>query len=292
MATLSSTTLTSTNAAAADFRAWSKFIADVFALAWTTTADTGQIDFTTVAAPGAINTSMGYKMFAMADALQSTKPVFVKVEFGSGGTAAAPAIWLTIGTSTNGTGTVGGTILLARLQLNGNNTTTTVFAKNYGSADTARVTIAIFLDQSSVAPIALGIERTKDANGADTNLGIIFAYVTQGAGLKKSYYLPFIGTLPVPTNGFHIVLAETTPSSLSGNVGVSPVIPMGYDAKQPGMNFIVCLVNDFTDFANFQISMYAANRTFQHLGSFLISVRAAGTLGVGDTNTRLCIRYE
>lgn len=291
MATLSSATLLSSNSSAANFRAWAKFISDVFALAWVNTADTGQIDFTTVAAPGAGNTSMGYKIYRMNDALQATKPVFAKIEFGSGGTATTPAYWITIGTGSDGAGNITGTILLARTQINGADGGATVQTNSYGSADTNRVAFAVHLTTANAALI-LGIERSKDATGADTNLALIVAYISFSAGVKKSAYLPFTTTLPTAQDGMHCVIAGTTPSALSGNVGVSPMIPMGYDAKQPGMNWMICLVNDFANFAVLNISIYGVSRVYQHLGAQVTTLRAGGGSGAVDANTRLCMRYE
>jgi hypothetical protein len=100
------TTANATNATAAEFRAWAQFVHDVFANgSWVQTADTGQINLTTVGAPGAANTKMGYEVWRMDDSLQSTSPVFLKLAYGSGSVGAtAPAIWFTVGSGTDGAG--------------------------------------------------------------------------------------------------------------------------------------------------------------------------------------------
>jgi hypothetical protein len=82
---------------------------------WVDTAATGSIDLTTVAAPVAVNTSSGYKVYRMADTLQATAPIFVKFEFGSGAAATTPSMWVTVGTTHDGLGNLGN-ILLARVQ--------------------------------------------------------------------------------------------------------------------------------------------------------------------------------
>jgi hypothetical protein len=102
------TTLAADNSTAAKFRAWAQFVHSTITLAggWINTADTGQIDLTTVAAPTGLSQSMGYKIYRMNDPFQSTKPVFIKLEFGSGsGAATQPSFWLTVGTGSDGAGT-------------------------------------------------------------------------------------------------------------------------------------------------------------------------------------------
>lgn len=74
------------------------------------TSDTGQINWVTVSKPVATNTKAGYEIYRFADTLQSTKPIFIRVDYGSGGTASgnSPCTWLTIGVSTDGAGTITG----------------------------------------------------------------------------------------------------------------------------------------------------------------------------------------
>lgn len=53
------------------FREWGASIGNALTtLGWVKTADTGQIDWSTVAAPTAVNTIMGWEIFRMDDALQ------------------------------------------------------------------------------------------------------------------------------------------------------------------------------------------------------------------------------
>lgn len=292
MATISNTTLLSNNSSAANFRAWAVFYRDTFALGWTDTAATGQIDLTTVGAPGANNTSMGFKVYRMADTLQSTAPIFVKIEFGSGASITTPAVWLTIGTTHDGAGTIGN-VGLARLQMQGVDGGATVQANNYGSAATNRITIAPFLTTSQ-ASMWFAIERTMDSTGADTNVGYLCTLGYASQGINRSYYVPFAGTIPAFQFGLHIILTHTTPSTLNGNVGISAVIPMGYDAKQPGMNHLVCLVNDFANFADIPVTVYGSSRNYKHCGAQINTLRAyqAGVTSGTDTNTRLLMRYE
>lgn len=94
------------NATDADFRAWGlEFHNLLLAVGLTNTADTGQIDFTTVLKPGA-STYAGYKMYSFNDTNQAANPIFIKVQFGTGLTSPVPQIAVEVGIGTNGAGTL------------------------------------------------------------------------------------------------------------------------------------------------------------------------------------------
>jgi hypothetical protein len=71
------------------------------------TADTGQINTGTATRP-APNTSAGYQIWRFDDALQSTVPVFIRFEYRSGGGTTIPTMFVGVGTSTDGLGTLTG----------------------------------------------------------------------------------------------------------------------------------------------------------------------------------------
>lgn len=95
----------------ATFRSFvSKIGAILDSVGITKTTDTGQIDPATVAKPGAINTVQGYEIRKFTDSSQASKPIFVKIEYGSAGVVTRPAIWTTVGTGSNGSGTLTGVV--------------------------------------------------------------------------------------------------------------------------------------------------------------------------------------
>lgn len=70
------------------------------------TADTGQINTETVETPAVNNTYGGYNIWRFDDANQATEPIFFKLEYGRSGTAAIPKLRWTVGTGSNGSGTI------------------------------------------------------------------------------------------------------------------------------------------------------------------------------------------
>lgn len=267
----------------ATFRTWATWISNVFTLSggWVNTSDTGQVNLTTMNRQGA-NVSAGYKVYRMNDALQSTVPVFVKIEFGAGNSTANPSIWLTIGTGSDGAGNITGT-LQARLQLSCTANSTTGTAA-YGSVSTNRIGVGAFLGATTNATLAFFIERTKDAAGADTNTGILFGYVV--GGVSKTQYLPFAGTIPTAETCFQALLSTNNPSAVDNNLGIGVVSYFYGTAQNPSVNNVVVNSNDFADYASFAVTIYSTSYTFQHLGSNLT------TAANGRSGTRLCMLYQ
>lgn len=90
----------------AGFRAWVQELSTNLQTVMTKTSDTGQIDPATVNLP-TNNTAGGYEIYRFNDSLQSTRPIFIKFEYGTQ-TAGLPQIWVTVGIGTNGAGVMTG----------------------------------------------------------------------------------------------------------------------------------------------------------------------------------------
>lgn len=95
----------------ATFRAWGSELAIKLAAAGLVqTADTGQINWTTVTRPG-VNTDGGYEIWRMNDTQQGAAPVYFRIGYGTYFSANIPRILITVGTGTDGAGTITGTAL-------------------------------------------------------------------------------------------------------------------------------------------------------------------------------------
>ena len=105
--TTSTTTTPIDQTSDAAFRTWvAEIITQLAAVGLTQTADTGQINTSTVTR-AASSTAAGYTIWRFSDTLQSTSPVFLKLEFGSGSSGNTyPQMWVSISTGTNGAGTL------------------------------------------------------------------------------------------------------------------------------------------------------------------------------------------
>jgi hypothetical protein len=124
----------------ADFRTWGKGVSDaIAATGLVKSADTGQIDWTTVARPAA-NGVAGYEIWKFTDAMQATLPVFIKLEYGVGAAADRPQVAVTVGTGTNGAGAINGQantrnqLLSANSKANGDKLATYISGNGRGLA--------------------------------------------------------------------------------------------------------------------------------------------------------------
>lgn len=94
----------------AEWQAWVQAIeAAILASGFLEVApDTGQINPLTIARP-ALGAYAGYRIYRAKDSLAATKPLYAKVEFGNTGSGAdRPIIRRTMGTGSNGSGTLTG----------------------------------------------------------------------------------------------------------------------------------------------------------------------------------------
>lgn len=111
--TIASTNTVVDQTSDAAFRTW---VAEIITMLFTTlgvtqTADTGQINTSTVTRAVVTNTAAGYVIGRFNDTAQSTSPIFFKLEFGTGNSQpTAPEMWITVGTGSNGSGTLTGTV--------------------------------------------------------------------------------------------------------------------------------------------------------------------------------------
>jgi hypothetical protein len=104
--TTATTSTSISNANNAGFQAWyNEVITQLGNIGLTQTSDTGQIG-ATASLPGAAHTSAGYTIWKFNDTLQATVPIFLKLEFGTGSVTSIPFMWITIGTGSNGSGTI------------------------------------------------------------------------------------------------------------------------------------------------------------------------------------------
>jgi hypothetical protein len=184
------------------FRAWGAALAAALVAGGLVKhTDTGQIDWVNVVPSGSsIENIQGYEIYRFNDALQATKPVFIKIEYGyfsnPAGARGGPVIYITVGTSTNGAGTITGSVISARTRFMG---TAVVSSANNGATNTSPAAspvwtagdgswIGMAVGASATArptttlgsanhkfsfPAFLVIDRTRDLTGAGTGDGLV-----------------------------------------------------------------------------------------------------------------------
>ena len=148
------------------FRAWVDFISDnLTTMGWAKTADTGQIDTTTVAKPTAGSTAMGYEIRLSNDAFDN---VYIKLEYGSGFNAYSKGLWVTLGTGSDGAGAITGEFFaryhFTSITGNGGGTKP---GDDFLSGDAGN--IRLFCTDDANALYSLGLSITRSHNHAGTD---------------------------------------------------------------------------------------------------------------------------
>jgi hypothetical protein len=105
-----------------------EFSARMAACGMVQTADTGQVNLLTVNRPAA-NTEAGYEIWTFNDSLQATAPIYIRVGYAVGSANTNPAIFFTVGTGSNGAGTITGTALTTARRFNANTAQTSDTAR-------------------------------------------------------------------------------------------------------------------------------------------------------------------
>ena len=157
----------------ASFRAWgSELSAALDALGvFPRSADSGQINWSTVQRPGT-NASAGYEIRYLNDSRHPTAPIYCKLEYGTGGNSSQPAMWLTIGKSSNGSGTITNQFLgQNKISVDSGWVASTNYPSQYCGVDG----FIGYLYKSNVANqygfTSLLLQRTVDNSGAPTDEG-------------------------------------------------------------------------------------------------------------------------
>lgn len=252
--TTASTNTTVSNANTAGFDAW---INEVFTnlvtnCGLTQTADTGQLAApTAVALPGAANTSAGYYIFLFNDTLQATSPVFIKLEFGTASATANPQMWITVGSGSNGSGTITGTVMTRVAVLYGGAIAST--GANYTSRYCYNATQGFlgmaFKLNANVSGVTLGgffVFRSVNSAGSPTADSVMLltnsATATGaaiGGGIMQvlSYNLSaaYLNGSPIPVSSGWCYIPFSSTATLKGTAGsVFPVFQWNGSSSVPG----------------------------------------------------------
>lgn len=153
----------------AGFRAWgSELDTKMAAAGLVQTADTGQINWLTVTRP-ATNTSGGYTIWRLANS-----SLYFKFEYGTDASATIPRMWITVGTGSNGSGTLTGQLSTRNIWTRGAAITST--ATNYPTyicvtADAISILWKYAGFQTGTNGGVLCIGRTTDSTGATDTTG-------------------------------------------------------------------------------------------------------------------------
>lgn len=242
---------------------------------FTSTGDTGQINFGSLPASVGSNVDWGFNVFKFNDTLQASFPFLMKVRYSNGqntGTNNIPTLYLQFSTATDGAGNCTGNVSPVMLVQGTTNATAAVAQQNVYAGGTSTGTSsgawfsAVMWDGSSFQnPWYLSIERTNDGvTGASTSDGIIIN-VASSAGGVYSFVLPNSLYIPLSPNTTFNVPLNLAQSSMAGSgvVGVSFPIPFNGRPYNYGLGCCVYQASDFGPQSTTTFSVYGSNHTYR-----------------------------
>lgn len=265
-----------------DFRAWgSELSAKLAAAGLVKTADTGQINWSTVTRPST-NTAGGYEIWRFDDALQGTAPIIIKIEYGTGSNAAYPQIWATVGTGSNGAGTLTGTVS-ARDAVVSNYASGASNYPSYLCVTSGHFGLAwkVGAMSSNSGAGLFAVVRTHDAAGEPTATGaLVYWGTTAGAAattLVSTQSLRFAASAAVyaVTTMYSIVPGQVTTSVVGSDpqvyahFGLSPAV-----WTVPTMGTV--LISEVPQFTSFPVAMVGSTpRTLLSLSAWFKPIQPA-----------------
>lgn len=278
------------------WQAWVTAIINNFTNAgWLRTSDTGQINEVTTTRPLAANTFQGFAVLQMNDSLQSTKPVFVRIDFGSNAFQQKwPALKIQVAQGSNGSGTLTGALSTQEF-ICAHDADDSTPRNCPSSGDTNRIMQVFFINSSSNMMLGFSIERTKNTDGTDSNEGILFSTWGKDAGISTvhaySIYLFTAGAWTRDTISNMFTPANATTGVLGVKVATFPQFPRnGGTFMNPGMNYLCYYNGDVTQGTQSAIPVYGATPNYYFLGAAKIAMTAVARGSIA--NTGLCMRYE
>jgi hypothetical protein len=277
------------NSSIGNFKDWAQSIETAFTtFGWSRHSDSGQVDWGTIAAvPGA--STYVYAIMKPGDAGTA---FYVKLEWG--GSTTNPIFRISIGTGTNGSGTLTGFVTTATQLLSATNGGSTTFECNY-SGDDNRVSIMMNRVPSNAnQAMFFAIERTLDTAGDPTNVGVSMFLAGDLLGNPSGWQGSIIFGVGVgPTAGSgkawtFLNMYDKNTWTFNNQIPISPVFPnLGYFGN-PQTVAAVCASVDIVTGGIFDTTLYGNTVTYMRGGGTPSFDRVGVTAGVNV----LCMRYD
>lgn len=275
----------------AGFRAWGAALsANLAAAGLVQTADSGQINWSTVTRPST-STAGGYEIWRFADS-----SLYLKIEYGTGSGANTPNGWITVGTGSNGSGTITGQSSTRSTWMVGNaaaastSTTYTTYI-----CRTANVIGVVFGANANGGIYPMGyfvVGKTVDGNGdADsTGFGVLRS---SGSGLNNPSLqtVRTAATAATFNDTTNCILFAGNPSSSLDGADVQAYL-MWLNAPRMTPFAWACgyVIAEITELNTFSVALVAsASHTYLALGQLSSSAQLNGQSG---TTYSIAMIYE
>ena len=279
------------NSTDAIFRTWGSAIsAQILAMGWAKTTDTGQVNWTTVTHPGT-GALGGYEIWKPTDALQTgASQFFVRVEYRGASTNGGPSLNISIGTGTNGSGTLTGPTIAINTCTNTTQKGTSLTFESYFSGDVDRLGMMLWRNASDGYSMVT-IERTKNVDGTNNSDGVtLFVNSSASTSTTSQQTLTLGGNgaaNAVSGYGVAVFLGNNGNGSdaFANNIPISPVFPDYGFYGNPMTVLGAVHTQDVSEACFFTTTLYGATRTY-------LATARPGLSGLGGAIYKACMRYD
>lgn len=293
MPTFTAVTTNYTNSSDANFRSWGSYLSARFAaVGLVQTADTGQINWTTVLTPTGASVYMGYEIWRFADTLQATAPVFFKIQYGEGAGVDSPHIKIQFGSGSDGAGNLTGnlsTTFVAGMPAN------TGAGLTVGSGSTNRFVFCGGFPAASNVGLGFGFERSVDAAGNPTAEAILWIghKDTGGSptGVEAAVWSTTLGMMGTLETTLGVLFPHGNTSISGAQNMVFPVFHNKGVFMNPGLNAVGYLTESISPSGTISVYMYGMLHSYYTLPAISF-VSGAAFRGVGSGTESIAIRYE
>lgn len=295
----------SDNSTLANFQSWAGAIhSAITAFGWVQTSDTGQT--VPSAAASVPSNAYNYVIYKANDSLAASMPIYLKFEYGYSSTS--PRIRMTVGTSSNGSGTITGNVVssapweITTLESNQGSTTFPCFFS--GDAGNFRM----YMWQSPVinTGVFFSIARSVNSSGAGTSdyFTVLSASAYYGVGPNTGLWQQTISSSYVyfRENGFIGIgiTAGSGTGAASGTVAAYPIFPHIGKIGNPLLDVMGACGSDVADGATVTVaSMYGSTHSYIALKSPSTAWQYGFSVAIGKSPTdsiwtlmALLMRYE
>jgi len=262
------------NSSLANFKNWAMAISAAFsAFGWTQTADSGQVNWSSLASVP--SNAYVYEVWKANDAQAATMPIFVKMEYGYSSTA--PTIRATVGTNSNGSGTITGNVVnSAPWTLNYCNLTGYCFDwVNNGSTlfpcffsgDAGEMRMYLWQCTTQTMGAFFAIERSKDASGNKTDEFVAVmatnGITSTGATWNHAFQIISATALGNYEQGLPCIGLTANTGAWGGTVAALPIFPILGKVGNPFLGVMNCCAADVGDGSIVTVSnLYGGTHTF------------------------------
>lgn len=241
----------------------------------TQTTDTGQIALSGNTWVNAAATSYGYEIWKFPDALQSTTPIYIRVDYKSGSSASYPYFAFTVGGSTDGAGTLTTTAgpTTGPIGLNvGSSLNTSSPINSYACYTDSTFALvlgkgAYLTGSNNVAFASFVIDRPRSSTGVAQSGGFLLSYAVPGStGVTNRHWY---GVNTLATTNYAAVHYPNP--NITGTVeGTSINVMRAYMATpgiHPSLGYLGYFTTEIADLTPQTFTVLGSSHTYMPMGT-------------------------